>query len=82
MGSPSNNIVNPHWILDFRLDNNPRSSDMGKRVECDDQWYMCYRAILICRKQSWKQGHDDSVPPVRNIYLRGCGAKAVFGEKN
>ena len=28
--------------------------DVGQRVECDDQYWLCYSAMLVCEYKQWE----------------------------
>ena len=58
--------------------------DVGQRVECDDQYWLCYSAMLVCEYKQWEmeavievEGKVETKPKV--FYMRGCAKKPVFG---
>ena len=53
-------------------------NDIGKRVECEDQYDMCYTATITCQYHEWFAKHQN-ISQNETIYLRGCGRPAVYG---
>ena len=55
-------------------------TDMGKRVECDHQYNLCYSAAINCEYHEWFAKHQN-ITKNEIMYLRGCASPAIFGEK-
>ena len=64
--------------------------DVGQRVECDDQYWLCYSAMLVCEYKQWEMeavmenaeamnATDTVKADPKVFYMRGCAKKPVFG---
>ena len=52
------------------------NSDVGKHVECDDKYWLCYKAEIRCERLVTEGAQKDS----QMFYMRGCAREAIFGE--
>ena len=57
-------------------------------MECDDQYYLCYSAMLVCETKQWEMEANKEVMEAgvvaeeagpKAFYMRGCAKKPVFG---
>ena len=51
-------------------------TDVGVHVECDDKYWLCYKAEIRCERLVTEGSQKDT----QMFYLRGCAREAIFGE--
>ena len=49
--------------------------DKGGRVECEDQYFLCYKAVIYCKTNSNEQNETRTTKYV----MRGCGKTPNLG---
>ena len=49
--------------------------DKGERVECEDQYFLCYKAVIYCKTNSNEQNETRTTKYV----MRGCGKTPNLG---